>query len=294
MTLPDWLDRNEYPFTSRTVDLDEGRVHYVDEGEGETLLMVHGTPTWSYLYRNLIRDLRRDYRVIALDKLGFGLSGKPTDFGYTPADQARVIAAFIEKLGLTDITMVVHDYGGSTGLSYALDHPQNVKRLVIFNTWMWSLRDDPQKAMVGRFLGSPLGRMLCMRFNMEVNVIFPYAFSKRSRLKQDVHDLYRQTSAHETSRHAIWMYGKELIDSSEWYDSLWAKRDAIRNIPALIVWGMKDPVFTRPYLEKWQSLFTDGQTVELADVGHYVQEEAPEEAVRHIRVFLREQQPITT
>ena len=82
-----------------------------------------------------------------------------------------------------------------------------------------------------------------MRFNMEVNVIFPYAFSKRSRLKQSVHDLYRQTSAHETSRHAIWMYGKELIDSSEWYDSLWAKRDAIRDIPALIVWGMKDPVF---------------------------------------------------
>ena len=80
MTTPDWLDRNEYPFTSRSVDLDDGRVHYIDEGAGETLLMVHGTPTWSYLYRNLIRDLRQDYRVIALDKLGFGLSGKPTDF----------------------------------------------------------------------------------------------------------------------------------------------------------------------------------------------------------------------
>ena len=285
---PDWLDKQAYPFTSHTLNLDAGQIHYADEGTGETVLMVHGTPMWSFLYRHLIHDLRDDYRVIALDKPGFGLSDRPTDYGYTPAEQAATLAAFIQALDLRDITLVVHDFGGPTGLSYALDHPQHVKRLVLFNTWMWSLRGDWPKRLVGGFLSSPLGRMLCLRYNLEVNVIVPGAYGRRSRLTKAIHDQYRRASADETARWAIWVYARELLASAEWYDSLWARREALRDIPALLLWGMKDPVFTPSYLARWQTLFPDAKAVTFPDSGHFVQEEVPDEALPHLRAFLSE------
>ncbi len=102
--------------------------------------MVHGTPTWSFMYRHLIRDLSPRYRCIAPDHLGFGLSDRPAGWSYRPEDQARNLARLIETLGLKDLTLVVHDFGGPIGLAYALDHPENVRRLVLFNTWMWSFR----------------------------------------------------------------------------------------------------------------------------------------------------------
>lgn len=284
---PDWLDKQAYPFSSHVLDLDAGRIHYVDEGEGETILMVHGTPTWSFLYRHLIRDLRDDYRVIALDKPGFGLSGRPTNYGYTPAEQAATLAAFIAALDLRDITLVVHDFGGPTGLAYALDHPANVRRLVLFNTWLWSLRGDWQKRLVGGLLSSPLGRMLCLRHNLEVNVIMPAAYGDRSRLSRASHDHYRQPSADDTARWAIWVYARELLASAEWYEGLWARRDALRDIPALLLWGMKDPVFTPSYLARWQTLFPDAAAVTFPDCGHFVQEEVPDKALPHLRSFLK-------
>src|SRR5690606_27916773 len=130
---PDWLDRTAYPFRSRVMDLAEGRIHYVDEGQGTPLLMVHGTPTWSFLYRKLIAALAPDYRCVALDHLGFGLSDKPRDGHYRPEDHARRLREFVERLDLRDIVLVVHDFGGPIGLSYAIDRPDNVRALVLGN-----------------------------------------------------------------------------------------------------------------------------------------------------------------
>src|SRR6185437_9468981 len=134
-----WVDRRSYPIQSRSLEVDGGRMHFVDEGEGRPLVLVHGTPTWSFLFRHLIADLSRDHRVIALDHIGFGLSEKPERWGYRPADHAKNLAMLIDRLGLKDITLVVHDFGGPIGLSYAVEHPENVSALVLFNTWMWSL-----------------------------------------------------------------------------------------------------------------------------------------------------------
>ena len=285
-TSPDWLDQTAYPFAHHTVELDAGHMHYVDEGEGETILMVHGTGMWSFLYRHLISGLRDNYRVIAPDKFGFGLSDRPSNFGYTPAEQAATIAAFINKLELQDITLVVHDFGGPTTLSYALDHPQNIKRLVVLNTWMWPLQDDLSKRIVGGFLSSPLGRMLCLRYNLEVNVIIPSAFAKRSRLTQTAHEHYRYASRDENGRWAIWVYARELLASQDWYHGLWDRRDALKDIPVLLLWGMKDPVFTPSYLQRWQDVFPDAHTVTFPDAGHFIQEEVPDEMLTHIRQFL--------
>jgi len=109
---PEWLDRREYPFESRWLDVEAGRLHYVDEGQGAPVLMVHGTPTWSFMYRHLVKALRARHRCVAPDHLGFGLSERPREWSYRPVDQARNLTRLVEALGLKDLTLVVHDYGG--------------------------------------------------------------------------------------------------------------------------------------------------------------------------------------
>jgi pimeloyl-ACP methyl ester carboxylesterase len=109
--VPPWVDRVGYPFVSRFVALPAGRLHYVDEGSGEPILFVHGTPTWSYEWRHLIRVLSPGWRCVAPDLLGFGLSDRPQGVAYSPEVHAAVLAAFVERLRLERFTLVVHDYG---------------------------------------------------------------------------------------------------------------------------------------------------------------------------------------
>ena len=158
MTAPGWLDRVEYPFTSRWLDLPAGRLHYVDEGSGRPLVFVHGTPDWSFLWRHLIKALSPHYRCVALDHMGFGLSDRPHGSWYLPENQSANLRALIERLELRDVTLVLHDFGGPFGLSYALERPDNVRSLVLMNTWMWSLRGDPHFERAGRFFAGRFGR----------------------------------------------------------------------------------------------------------------------------------------
>ena len=121
-----WVNPSLYPFKSKFISLDEGQMHYVDEGKGEILLFVHGTPTWSFLYRDFITELSKDYRCIAVDHLGFGLSEKPLSFDGKPESHTDNLIVFIEKMGLTNITLVVHDFGGPIGLGAAIqNHEKN-------------------------------------------------------------------------------------------------------------------------------------------------------------------------
>ncbi|MFP4322454.1 MAG: alpha/beta fold hydrolase [Anaerolineales bacterium] len=287
MQTPTWLDKTAYPFTSRYVDLPDGRMHYVDEGSGEVLLMTHGLPAWSFLYRHLITALREDYRVIAIDHLGYGLSDRPADYDYRPATAARNLEAFIQALDLHSLTLVVHDFGGPITLSYAVQHPANIRRLVLFNTWMWSLQDDPSKRLVVGLLGGAVGRFLYNRFNFEANVIMRSAYGDKSKLTRAIHDQYRGPFQHPDTRYAAWRFTQELLKSGEWYDSLWAERAALRDLPALLLWGLRDPVFGKAYLERWQTLFPEARVVTYPKTGHFVQEEQPEVITPIIQTFLQ-------
>lgn len=163
-----WLDREEYPLQSRFLELEMGRMHYIDEGNGSPIVMVHGTPTWSFLYRYLVKGLSQNFRCVAPDHIGFGLSDKPEEWAYLPEAHAKNLKTLIGTLGLRDITLLVHDFGGPIGLSYAIEKPENVKRLIILNTFMWSsLRYE----VGGRLLGSPIGKSLYLRLNFSVRVM---------------------------------------------------------------------------------------------------------------------------
>lgn len=284
--IPTWLDREIYPFESHYVDVADGKMHYVDEGSGPVILMLHGTPTWSFLYRHLIAGLRDRYRVIAPDHLGSGLSEKTAEYSYRPADQARNLSVFIEKLGLNEFTMVVHDFGGPIGLSYALDHPQQVQRLILFNTWMWSLRGQGSTSLIATVLGSPFGRFLYRRMNVEFSVIVPSVYGDRSKFTKSIQTHYKGPFEDPLSTHIAWVYARELLGSSDWFESLWAKRENIRNMPALLIWGMQDNAFGPVQLRRWKEVFTQAEIHELPNVGHFVQDEAGQDVLPLINTFL--------
>ena len=281
---PAWLDTRAYPFVSRAVDVDGVRVHYVDEGAGPTVLFVHGLPTWSFLWRHLIAGLRDRHRCVALDLPGFGLSDKPPGDAYRPEDQARRLVAFVDALRLKDVALVVHDFGGPIGLSLALERPDAVRRLVLFNTWMWSLADDRQYARVGRLLSSPLGRLLYERLGVSVNVVWRHAVRDPSYTRA-VHRQYAAPLAEPAARHATWIYARELLGSSAWYETLWARRARLARIPALLVWGARDPAFGK-LLPRWRSVFEHADVLELADAGHAPQETRAPEIVPVVLRFL--------
>jgi pimeloyl-ACP methyl ester carboxylesterase len=291
MNDPTWLDRAAYPFESHFLELDAGRMHYLDEGQGPPLLLVHGTPTWSFLYRHIVAALRPRFRCIVPDHIGFGLSDKPADWGYRPADHARNLRMLIEHLNLRNFTLVVHDFGGPIGLAYAIERPDNVARLVLFNTFMWSIRDDPAKRRPARLFGTALGRLLYTRMNFSPRVILPAAWGDKATLTPEIRRHYTAVHQRPDERNGMWGFARELLGSSDWFDGLWAQRDRIKDLPALLMWGMNDPAFTARDLARWQALFTDAQTVTFPHVGHFVPDEAGPAAAQEIAAFLDKRAP---
>lgn len=282
--IPRWVDRAEYPFAPRRVTVDGVVMSYVDEGQGPAVLMVHGTPSWSFVYRHLVRGLREGFRCVVPDLPGFGLSDRPPGDEYRPEDQARRLSAFIDVLGLKDLTLVVHDFGGPIGLAHALDRPGNVRRLVLFNTWMWSLAGDRRYERPARLMSSALGRLLYERLGFSVNVLWRQAV-RDARYTPAIHAHYTAALRDRAARHATWIYARELLGSSAWFHELWQRRDRLVSIPALLVWGMRDPAFASA-LPRWRAAFTKAEVVEWPDVGHAPQEVRGPEAAALVRRFL--------
>lgn len=268
-----WLDRELYPFEPHFLDVSGGRMHYVDEGAGPPVVMVHGTPTWSFLYRDLIRELSRDHRVIAPDHIGFGLSEKPDGWSYRPEDHARNLARLIETLGLRDVTLVVHDFGGPIGLSYALDRPEDVRALVLFNTWLWSLEENRSARMASRLAASPVGRLLYKRLNASPRMLIPAVMGDRKKLAKEEHRHYTAPFPTSRDRQGPWVLARELIGSSDWYRRLWERRRRLADKPALLLWGMKDPTFGPEILDRWRDALPRAEVRQFRDAGHFVLEE---------------------
>jgi haloalkane dehalogenase len=289
----DWVDHEAYPFESRCVPLPQGAVHYVDEGPGAgggkdsdtpTLVFLHGNPTWSFLYRHLIRGLGDEYRCVAMDHLGFGLSEHPEGFSYLPSDHADVFEVFVEELGLEDVVLVVQDWGGPIGLSYAADHPGNVAGLVVMNTWAWPVDEDWWYRTFSWGAGGPLGRVLCERFNAFVEVVMPAAYGDRSKLTPAIHEQYRHPLP-PGRREGTWVFPRAIIEETPWLEGLWDRLEALEDHPALLLWGLEDPAFG-DQLPVWETFFRDAKTLTFPDAGHYLQEEAGEELMEPVCAFV--------
>lgn len=285
---PAWLDRTGWPYAACGVDTGDGVQHYVDEGQGPPVLLVHGTPTWSYEWRHVIAALRGRHRVIAMDHLGFGLSERPGGAGYRPEEHARRFRRFVDAVCPSGpLTLVVHDFGGPIALDWALDHPERLAHLVVTNTWMWPFDDDAAMRRGARFIGSPIGRWMYRRLNASLKLIMPSAYADKRRLTPAIHAQYLNVFPDADSRERVlFALAQSLLGSSAHYASLWARRERLRAVDTHILWGLKDSAFQPHILERWKSTVPPARVVTFDDAGHWPHEESPEAYVRALAAIV--------
>ncbi len=271
-----WLDRKEYPFKSNFIQLPMGKMHYVDEGTGEPVIMVHGNPGWSFEFRNVIKGLGENFRCVVPDHIGFGLSDKPSGWDYRPQSHAANFERLMNHLSLTNLTLLVNDWGGPIALSYAIKYPDKIKRIVILNTWLWDVSREKHFRRFSSFMGGPLGRFLIRNFNFFGKVVVKKAMGNPVGLSKNIHAHYYKHLRKPEDRKGCYVFPKEIIASADWLATLWKQHERIRQIPATIIWGMKDIAFREKDLEYWRAHWPEAEVIKLPQAGHFPQEEAPE------------------
>ncbi len=281
-----WLNTKEYPFAHNYLTVDGAQLHYIDEGLGEVLLFVHGTPSWSFEFRNVIKYLSKKYRCIALDHIGFGLSDKPAGYDYSIQNHTATLLKLINHLQLNQFTMLVHDFGGIIGLAAAEQIPDKISKLIILNTWCRSIQDEPEYKKMKGILGSPLMPILYRYFNFSAKYILPAAFGERSRLTPEVHQQYLKPFGNASERNGTVAFAKSLLRDQDYYASIGKKLTVLKNKPVLIIWGMKDSFITEKHLLWMQEQFPAAEVVKYEDAGHFVLEEKSVVAGPVIEAFL--------
>jgi haloalkane dehalogenase len=280
-TRPSWVDDELFPFESRFVELDGNVLHYVDEGSGPTLLLLHGNPTWSFEYREVIRALRDQFRCVALDYPGFGLSSAGPGYRYLPEEHAQVVTAFVDALALGEVTLVAHDWGGPIGLATVEARPATFEGLVLANTWGWPIGDLHIKAL-SHLMGGPLGRLLIRQLNLFVNAMIPIGHRLRKPAASEMAH-YRNALATPNRRHASAVFPGRITASRAFLAGVEAGLTDLASLPTLIVWGDADFAFRAKERRRWEQTFPDHHTVILEGAGHFVQSDAPEEFAAAIR-----------
>lgn len=282
-----WLDTNAYPFKHHYLELSNGKVHYIDEGKGNVILFLHGTPTWSFLYREHIKALSKTHRCIALDHLGFGMSEKSSSIPGTPQGHSNILAEFIDKLNLTSFTLIVHDFGGPIGLSYAIQNPEKIERVVLFNSWLWETKSNKAVQKIDKLVNSWMGKKLYYNLNFSPKVLLKKGYYDKKLLTKQIHKQYLAPFPTKNTRHGLYKIAQSLMRSSDFYDANWKKLNVLKQKPWLILWGMKDEFLRPEYLLKWKSKLPNA-TIQEFQCGHFVQEERPTESIQAIQEFLNE------
>jgi haloalkane dehalogenase len=284
------VDEKLYPFAHHFADLPNGaRVHYLDEGPAqasETIVFLHGNPTWSFLYRNIVKELRSEYRCIAFDYPGFGLSEAPAGYDFLPRTHSQSVEQFFDALKISNATLMVQDWGGPIGLGVAGRRPELVRSLVIGNTWAWPKDGDPNARRFSGFMGGPIGRFLGFEFNGIPHMFF--AMGTRDPVPDDVLEMYLRPFRRPDRREPTVIFPREIIASGEYLGEVERNLARLANRPALIVWGAKDRGFRAADRERFERTFANHRTVILETAKHFIQEDEPTRIAAEIRSFLRE------
>lgn len=267
-------DRNLYPFESRWFDSSVGRVHYIDEGTGPTILFCHGAPAWSFLYRRIVQSLRGRYRCIALDYLGFGLSERPAGFGYTITEHTAVLGELIDHLRLENFVVVGHDWGGPIGLGAATTRADRVRGIVLGNTVFW-----PIEAMANRAFSVIMSSRPMQRRILEKNFLVERVLlGELGRMLTTAEaDHYRAVQPTAQARQALTVTPREIRAARPLLSRLAEDVPAaLGDKPTLLVWGMRDMVF-RPSacIPRMRAAFSDLEVTELPRARHFIQEYEP-------------------
>ena len=281
---------DEYPFATRFFDFNGVRYHYVDEGAGETLLMVHGNPTWSFAWRNLIKALSPEYRTIAVDHVGCGFSDKPSDYSYTLNQHVDNLCRFVEELDLKNVTLIAHDWGGAIGMGAAERLRERFSRIVLMNTAAFRSKQIPLRIAVCRI--PILGPLAVRGLNLFARAAIRMAVSKPERMTAAVKAGLLAPYDNWAHRVAVQRFVEDipLRPSHPSYQTLLEIENGLQtlsDLPMLLVWGERDWCFTADFLREFQQRFPHAETLSFPDAGHYVFEDAHEEIVPRLREFLK-------
>jgi len=266
----------DYPFTSHYIQVPGGRLHYLDEGDGPVITMLHGNPTWSYYFRHLVPLLSKRFRVIVPDHLGCGLSDKPADYGYTLKQHIENLSFLLDSLAVTSTSLVVHDWGGAIGMGYAARFTDRIENLVILNTAAFHSKRIPFRIRICRW--PVLGKFLVCGLNGFARAALFMAVEKR--LDRQVEAAYLAPYNSWHNRVAIYGFVKDIPleknhhsyrTLSDIENRLAAIREA--KIPMLIIWGGKDFCFNDHFFAEWCRRFPDAVSHYLETCGHYILED---------------------
>lgn len=268
-----------YPFNANYLDVPGGRMHYLDEGSGPCVLMLHGNPTWSFYFRDLVKGLRDRYRVIVPDHIGCGLSDKPREYPYTLATHIENLERLVDHLGLRDVTLAVHDWGGPIGFGWAVKHPDRVAGFAVFNTAAFGGEKMPLRI---RICGWPvIGPLAVLRCNAFARAATRMAVCKHERMTAAVRRGYLLPYDTPDHRIAVLCFVRDIpfgphVPSYRVLEQIEAGLPQFRDRPIAIFWGMRDFCFTPRYLDGWASRFPGATIHRYEDAGHYVIEDAHE------------------
>jgi haloalkane dehalogenase len=280
-----------FPFTPHYYSHQGIDIHFVDEGSGEPVVMVHGDPTWGFLYRNFVPPLSKRFRCIVPDHMGMGKSSIPRERSLYRLEQHRAnLEALLLRLALRDITLVLHDWGGPVGLGFATRHPERIKRLVLMNTWAfapWPCGPFPRLLEIIR---SERGEAFVLRKNGYLEPALLGTTYHSEKLTNAVMEAYRAPFSTPESRLAMLYWSRDIavLESDVSYAEMKRIEDGLslfQEMPVLLVWGMLDPVIPVAVLRRWQQLYPHATTHELEDASHFLQEDAPERIVQWIEMF---------
>lgn len=278
-----------YPFASHYLDLDGLRYHYLDEGTGPVVLMLHGNPTWSFYYRRLALALRDRYRVIVPDHIGCGFSDKPQDYPYRLATHIANLRRLVEHLQLTRFSLVVHDWGGPIGCGFAVTRPECLHRLVVLNTTIQVTTHYPRRILLCRW--PLLGPLAVRGLNGFARAAVRLACTKP--LTPAVKAGYLRPYDSYAHRIAILRFVQDIPlgeGDPSWAtaEEIEAKVSCLGPVPKLICWGQRDFCFTQFFLDGWRARFPDARVHVFPEAGHYVLEDAFDEILPLVQAFLAE------
>jgi haloalkane dehalogenase len=285
-----------YDFRSHYLNRRGYRYHYLDEGQGEPLVMLHGNPSWSFMYRDLVRAFRDNYRTVVPDHIGCGLSDKPPgeDYPYTLEERVSDLEALLNETGIeSNVTLIMHDWGGPIGMTYAARHPSRISRLIVLNTAAFLLP-----------AGKPLHWSLSLCKNFRVAQFFILRFNAfaraagylgcRQRMPRKIRHAYRGPYDTWQNRIATLRFVQDipLTSADASYGLLQQTQENLHRFqqtPMLICWGERDFIFDGDFLKEWIRRFPQAQVHRFPGAGHYVLEERTAAIVPLIRDFLAAQ-----
>jgi haloalkane dehalogenase len=291
--LPDWLARM-YPFSPASFETPQGaRMSYLDEGprSDEAVLMLHGNPTWSFFYRDLVRELSASVRCVAPDHVGMGLSAKPVKYAYTLASRMADIEALVDSLGLRRIHLIVHDWGGAIGFGVAGRMPGRIGRIVILNTAAFQAGPIPRRIA---FCRTPvIGEFVVRGLNGFAEPATWMAMHRR-RLTWQERKGYLHPYGSWAGRIGVHRFVRDIPvepghPSRRALDGVTEGLPRLARHPKMILWGARDFCFDDKYLSRWREIYPDARVDRLEDAGHYVLEDAGADARRPITDFLVKQ-----